>query len=41
MKIGTAATLMGNNSKLTIAIDLNKLLVPTQPIHGGDGSVIE
>lgn len=40
MKIGTAATLLGNDSKLIIAVDLNKLLVPTQPIYGSDGSII-
>jgi len=37
LKIGTAATLLGNDSKLIIAFDLNKLLVPTEPIYGSNG----
>jgi hypothetical protein len=40
LKIGTAATLLGNDNKLIIAFDLNKLLVPTQPVYGSDWGII-
>jgi long-subunit fatty acid transport protein len=39
-KIGTAATLLGNESKLIIALDFNKLLVPTEPIYSSDGQIV-
>lgn len=39
LKVGTAATLLGKDSKIIIALDLNKLLVPTQPIYNNDGSI--
>jgi len=40
LKIGTAATLVGEESKLIIALDLNKLLVPTQPVYDADGNIV-
>ncbi|MBE5318011.1 type IX secretion system outer membrane channel protein PorV [Pedobacter sp. MR2016-19] len=40
LKIGTAATLVGEESKLIIALDLNKLLVPTQPIYDAEGNIV-
>ncbi len=39
--IGTAVTLTGpENNQLTIALDFNKLLVPTQPIYDDQGNII-
>lgn len=40
LKIGTAATFIGQDSKLTLAFDLNKLLVPTQPIYGENREIL-
>lgn len=40
--IGTAATLKGpENNRLTIALDFNKLLVPTQPLYDDQGNIIK
>ncbi|MDQ0966725.1 hypothetical protein QFZ20_002128 [Flavobacterium sp. W4I14] len=42
LKIGTAATLLpGQNSHFIIALDLNKLMVPTQPVYDNDGKIVE
>jgi hypothetical protein len=42
MKIGTATTFMLDDlSTLTFALDLNKLLVPTNPIRDADGKIIK
>jgi len=41
LKVGTAVTLLGNDSKLIIAFDLNKLLAPTEPIYGSNGQIIQ
>ena len=40
LKLGSAVTFIGNESKLTLALDLNKLLIPTQPIYSPDGKII-
>ncbi|QNR82922.1 type IX secretion system outer membrane channel protein PorV [Pedobacter riviphilus] len=40
LKLGSAVTFIGNESKLTLALDLNKLLIPTQPIYSADGKII-
>lgn len=41
-KIGTAATLMPNgDNHFIIALDLNKLMVPTQPIYDGEGNIVK
>jgi len=41
LKIGGAATLVGQESKLIFALDLNKLLVPTQPIYDDKGDIVK
>jgi hypothetical protein len=39
-KLGTAATfLSGNGNKFILALDVNKLMVPTQPIYDGKGKI--
>lgn len=39
-KLGTAATLLpDNDNRFVIAIDLNKLMAPTQPIYDGNGKI--
>lgn len=41
LKIGGAATFIFDASnELTLAVDLNKLLVPTQPVYGTDGAIL-
>ncbi|CAH0316692.1 hypothetical protein SRABI27_05038 [Pedobacter sp. Bi27] len=40
LKLGSAVSFIGNESKLTLALDLNKLLIPTQPIYSPDGKII-
>lgn len=41
LKLGTAARLsIDNESALLIAIDLNKLMVPTEPIYHNNGEII-
>lgn len=40
-KIGTAATLLGQDSRLIIALDLNKLMAPTQPIYDVNGQIVK
>lgn len=41
LKLGTAATLLADNyNQFTFALDLNKLLVPTQPIYDTNGQLI-
>lgn len=40
LKIGGAATLiLDDYNEITLALDFNKLLVPTQPIYNQDGSI--
>lgn len=42
LKIGGASTFMLNDlSQFTVALDLNKLLVPTQPIYGTNGEIVK
>jgi hypothetical protein len=42
MKLGGAATLdVDALSKFTVALDMNKLLVPTNPIRDDDGNIIQ
>jgi len=41
LKFGGAATIIGHESKLVVALDLNKLLVPTQPIYDTNGSILK
>jgi hypothetical protein len=42
MRIGTAGTIdLDNFNKLTLAIDINKLLVPTPPIYNVDMEIID
>jgi len=42
MRIGTAWTMnLDNFNKLTLAFDLNKLLVPTPPIYDADGNIVD
>jgi hypothetical protein len=42
MRLGTAWTMnLDNFNKLTIAFDINKLLVPTPPIYDSDGNIID
>ncbi|QPH39450.1 type IX secretion system outer membrane channel protein PorV [Pedobacter endophyticus] len=39
-KIGTAVTLLpDNDSRLSFALDLHKLMAPTQPIYDADGNI--
>jgi len=40
LKLGSSVSFIGNESKLTLALDLNKLLIPTQPIYSPDGKII-
>ena len=41
LKIGGAATVMADDdNQFTLALDLNKLLVPTQPIYDNNGNVV-
>lgn len=40
LKLGSAVAFIGNESKLTLALDVNKLLIPTQPIYSPDGKII-
>ncbi|HKG07172.1 MAG TPA: type IX secretion system outer membrane channel protein PorV [Pedobacter sp.] len=41
LKIGGASTfLIDDFSQFTFALDLNKLLVPTQPVYDGEGKII-
>lgn len=41
MKIGAASTfIIDDYNQFTFALDLNKLMVPTQPIRDGDGEII-
>lgn len=40
LKIGGASTfIIDDYSEITLAVDFNKLLVPTQPIYNSDGSI--
>lgn len=40
MKIGAAGTfILDDQNEITIALDFNKLLVPTQPLYNEDGSI--
>ena len=42
MRLGTAGTInLDNFNKLTLALDLNKLLVPTPPIYNSDMEIID
>ncbi|MET4141738.1 type IX secretion system outer membrane channel protein PorV [Pedobacter sp. UYP1] len=42
LKIGGASTFILNDlNQFTIALDLNKLLVPTQPIYGTNGEILK
>jgi len=41
LKLGGAATLIGQESKLIIALDFNKLLVPTQPVYDVNGHIVK
>jgi len=42
MRLGTAWTMnLDNFNKLTLAFDINKLLVPTPPIYDSDGNIID
>ncbi len=41
LKLGTAITFIGNESKLTLALDLNKLLIPTQPVYSPSGEILK
>ncbi len=38
-RIGGAATFLKNNDRLIVALDLNKLMVPTQPIYDQNGNI--
>lgn len=38
-RLGTAVALTGEDGVLTFALDLNKLMVPTQPIYDREGNV--
>lgn len=41
LKLGTAVTFFSEqNSHFLLAFDINKLLVPTQPVYGTDGTII-
>lgn len=41
-KIGTAATLLpDDDNRFIIALDLNKLMVPTQPVYNQNGEIIK
>jgi len=40
LKLGSAVAFIGNESKLTLALDVNKLLIPTQPVYSPDGQII-
>jgi hypothetical protein len=40
-KLGTATTFLNGQSEFTIAVDINKLLVPTPPIRDTDGKIID
>lgn len=41
-KLGTAATFTpGNGNRLILAIDFNKLMVPTQPVYDQNGNIIK
>jgi len=41
LKIGTALSIGERDNRLTFAFDTYKLLVPTQPIYGADGQLID
>ena len=42
LKLGTAGTLnLDNYNKITLAIDFNKLLVPTPPVYNNDMEIID
>jgi hypothetical protein len=41
LKIGAAGTLiLDDENEITVAIDFNKLLVPTQPLYDDDGTIL-
>lgn len=41
-KLGSAATFfMDDKNEITVALDLNKLLVPTQPIYDSNGQIVK
>ncbi|SFA56516.1 hypothetical protein SAMN04488511_11622 [Pedobacter suwonensis] len=40
LRIGGAATVVGQESKLILALDLNKLLVPTQPVYDANRNIL-
>lgn len=40
-RIGSALEFGDNENRLTLALDLNKLMVPTQPVYGSDGKIIK
>ena len=39
-RIGGAATFLRNDNRFIVALDLNKLMVPTQPVFDQDGNII-
>jgi len=41
LRIGSAATFLGNGSRLIFAFDLNKLMVPTQPLYDRNGNIVK
>ncbi|MGV3509246.1 MAG: type IX secretion system outer membrane channel protein PorV [Sphingobacteriaceae bacterium] len=40
MKLGAATTFLNDLSEFTVALDINKLLVPTPPIRDFDGNIV-
>ena len=42
LKLGSASTFfMDDKNEITVALDLNKLLVPTQPIYDSNGQIVK
>jgi hypothetical protein len=40
LRVGGAATFLRNDNRFIVALDLNKLMVPTQPIYNENGIII-
>ncbi|MFD1255905.1 type IX secretion system outer membrane channel protein PorV [Mucilaginibacter terrae] len=40
-RLGTAVALTGEDGVFTVALDINKLMVPTQPIYDQEGNIVK
>ncbi|MNX88278.1 hypothetical protein D3C86_1202410 [compost metagenome] len=41
LRLGTAFTFLKDDNRFTFALDLNKLMVPTQPIYDENGNIVK